>query len=95
MATISVFEHTGVGDVITGHQSDAHKSRGGAADFKVGVQNRIRERKVLLMTVVFSMGPISGVRPWHSATVLPLKTGLFARRFSHLTNAVIHCYHRY
>ena len=44
MATISVFEHTGVGDVITGHQSDAHKPRGAAADFKVGVENRIRER---------------------------------------------------
>jgi len=36
MATISVFEHTGVGDIITGYQSDAHKPRGGAADFKVG-----------------------------------------------------------
>ena len=36
-------------------------------------------------------GPLGA---WGPGTVLPLKTGLFARRFSHLTNAFIHCNHR-
>ena len=45
MATISVFEHTGVGDVITGHQSDAHKPKGGAADRCGGTKQDSRAKR--------------------------------------------------
>jgi len=46
MATISVFEHIGVGDVITGHQSDAHKPRGGGVRYKTGFASEASEKKL-------------------------------------------------